>query len=104
MKTPNKFLPYPINPLWTIDPLNQYKDWSRYAQPLNHHPLVRFNKNYRVDLDPGFVRQESKRSDKILMVEKKFDQVLRSMIRNDRPIRHDVIEFEVNKSSIFFDL
>ena len=87
-----------------IGPLNEFKDWSTragYNGESPNHPLVPFSgftKSHVVV--PDFVRQESKRGDKILL-KKIFDRGLRSMIQMDeRPIRHDVMEVEVNTNLV----
>jgi len=90
-------------PIMEIGPLNEFKDWSTragYNGESSNHPLVPFSgftKSHIVV--PDFVRQESKRGDKILL-KKIFDRGLRSMIQMDeRPIRHDVMEFEATPTS-----
>ena len=87
-----------------IGPLNEFKDWSTragYNGESPNHPLVPFSGFRKSHLViPDFVRQESKRGDKILL-KKIFDRGLRSMIQMDeRPIRHDVMEVEVSTNFV----
>ena len=89
-----------------IGPLNEFKDWSTragYNGESPNHPLVPFSGFRKSHLVvPDFVRQESKRGDKILL-KKIFDRGLRSMIQMDeRPIRHDVMEVEVSTNFVLY--